>query len=133
MSKLEQYIHLRQQLSSLEQAIKEIEPQAIDEALELHQLSNDKQSHKVIDNDQVQLQLKFRNCINKTAHYQELEQMVKEIQGDRRKTNSKEIALLKEEIATLENNQLSLELLQELEELKQELIELKPTFALRFK
>ncbi len=141
---LDEYANLRWQKAVIESKLKEIEPIAVEEALNIignGKATNGKQ--KVYKGDNCDITLQFRTTKVKDSEYQDLEHLAEMIEIESEKAcyeNKKAIASLKQQIAVLEaeleelmNTPEGLEYRAEYEELRMQLSTKKPILAVKLK
>ncbi len=141
---LDEYANLRWQKALIEAKLKEIEPIAVSEALNLigdGKAANGKQ--KVYSSDNCDITLQFRTTKVKDSEHQDLEHLAEMIEIESEKAchqNKEAIASLQQQIVVLEaeleelmNTAEGLEYRAEYEELRMQLSTKKPILAVKLK
>lgn len=139
---LSEYADLRWQKAVIEAKLKEIEPIAITEALDIinnKQTVNQKQ--KVYASDNCEIIVQFRNCVPKDHEHADLETLAEWIEIEKAKAQrqnreqiesiKQEITLLEAVLVGLENTPEGLEYVAESEQIKAQLTTKKPLLAVK--
>lgn len=139
-SPLQAYIDIRRNIFEMELMLKDIEQEAIDEALNIILYKKDKaktkkdaNSQKVLDNNEFMVYLQFRKSVTEDDELKSVKAELKEKQKLRSQEYHYEIEELYRKINQYKNDSYCERLTEFISNLEEELTVTKPTLSLKFK